>query len=115
MTRVRIGDRNVIREHATVHRGTAEGSETVIGNDVFLMASAHVAHNCRIADRAIVANGALLAGHVELGEGAFVSGNVVIHQFVRIGRLAMLGGGGRGSRRTFHHSRWSKETRASAQ
>ncbi|MEK7865197.1 MAG: acyl-ACP--UDP-N-acetylglucosamine O-acyltransferase [Planctomycetota bacterium] len=98
VTRVRIGDRNVIREYATIHRGTAEGSETVIGNDVFLMATAHVAHNCRIADRAIVANGALLAGYVELGERAFVSGNVVVHQFVRIGRLAMIGGGARVSK-----------------
>lgn len=98
VTRVRIGDRNVIREYVTIHRGTAEGTETVIGSDVFLMATAHVAHNCRVADRAIVANGALLAGHVELGERAFVSGNVVVHQFVRIGRLAMIGGGARVSK-----------------
>lgn len=98
VTRVRIGERNTIREYATIHRGTAEGSETLIGNDVFLMATAHVAHNCRVADRAIVANGALLAGYVELGERAFVSGNVVVHQFVRIGRLAMIGGGARVSK-----------------
>ncbi len=98
VTRVRIGDRNIIREYVTIHRGTAEGTETVIGHDVFLMATSHVAHNCRIDDRAIVANGALLAGYVELGERAFVSGNVIIHQFVRIGRLAMLGGGARVSK-----------------
>lgn len=98
VTRVRIGDRNVIREYVTIHRGTAEGSETVIGDDVFLMATAHLAHNCRIGDRAIVANGALLAGYVDLGERAFVSGNVVVHQFVRIGRLAMIGGGARVSK-----------------
>ncbi len=98
VTRVRIGDRNTIREYATIHRGTAEGSETVIGDEVFLMATAHVAHNCRIGDRAIVANGALLAGYVELGERAFVSGNVVVHQFVRVGRLAMIGGGARVSK-----------------
>lgn len=98
VTRVRIGDRNIIREYATIHRGTKEGTETVLGSDNFLMATAHVAHNCRVGDRCVIANGVLLAGYVELGDRAFVSGNVVVHQFVRIGRLAMIGGNARVSK-----------------
>jgi UDP-N-acetylglucosamine acyltransferase len=95
---VRIGDRNVIREHVQIHRGTKPGSATVIGDDNYFMNNAHVAHNCRIANRAIIAGGALLAGYVEVDELAFVSGNCVVHQFVRIGRLAMLRGLSRTSR-----------------
>lgn len=91
-TRVRIGARCVIREHVTIHRGTKDGTETVVGDDCFLMAGSHLAHNVKLGNRVIVANGALLAGYVEVGEGAFISGNVVIHQFTRIGRLAMLSG-----------------------
>ncbi len=87
-----IGKRTVIREYATVHRGTAEGSSTVIGDDCYLMATAHVAHNCQIGNYVIIVNGALLAGYVTVEEGAFISGNVVIHQFCRIGSLAMIGG-----------------------
>jgi UDP-N-acetylglucosamine acyltransferase len=97
-TFLRIGDDNVFREHATVHRGTIAGSATVIGDGNYFMQSAHVAHNCRIGDGAIVAGGALLAGHVELGDRAFVSGNCVVHQHVRIGRLALLRGLSRTSR-----------------
>ena len=93
-----IGDDNVFREHVTVHRGTASGSSTVIGNGNYFMQNAHVAHNCRIGDATIVAGGALLAGHVELADRAFVSGNCVVHQHVRIGRLALLRGLSRTSR-----------------
>jgi UDP-N-acetylglucosamine acyltransferase len=93
-----IGDRNEIREYVTIHRGTKEGSHTVIGNDTLLMSGSHVAHNCRIGDRAILANAVLLAGHVTIGEGAFLSGGVLVHQFIRIGRLALLRGGSRTSR-----------------
>lgn len=93
-----IGDDNVFREHVTVHRGTAPGSATVIGNGNYLMQSAHVAHNCRLGDATIVAGGALLAGHVELADRAFVSGNCVVHQHVRIGRHALLRGLSRTSR-----------------
>lgn len=89
---VRIGARNVLREGVTIHRGTKEGSETITGDDCYLMANSHLAHNVRLGNRVILANGALLAGYVEVGDGAFVSGNVVVHQFCRIGRLAMLGG-----------------------
>ena len=91
-TRLVIGDRNVFREGSQVHRGTAAGSETVIGDDCYLMANAHVAHNCRLANEVVVANGALLAGHVQVGARAFISGNAVVHQYARIGRLAMLQG-----------------------
>ncbi|MEC4683957.1 MAG: acyl-ACP--UDP-N-acetylglucosamine O-acyltransferase [Nitrospirota bacterium] len=93
-----IGDRNEIREYVTIHRGTKEGSHTVIGNDTLLMSGSHVAHNCHVGDRAILANGVLLAGHVTVGEGAFLSGGVLVHQFIRIGRLALLRGGSRTSR-----------------
>lgn len=97
-TMLEIGDRNVFREGSQVHRGTAEGSRTVIGSDCFVMTNAHVAHNCEIADGVILATGAVLGGHVQVGARAFVSGNCVVHQHGRIGRLAMLQGGARMSR-----------------
>ena len=87
-----IGDRNVIREGVTIHRSTNPGHATVIGSDCFLMAGAHVAHDCQVGDRVIIANNVLLAGHVEIAERAFLAGAVGIHQFCRVGRLAMLGG-----------------------
>ncbi|HOO77077.1 MAG TPA: acyl-ACP--UDP-N-acetylglucosamine O-acyltransferase [bacterium] len=86
-----IGARNTIREGASIHRGTPGGG-TVIGNDNFIMGYSHIGHDCRFGDRVILANGALVAGHVHIADGVFVSGNVTIHQFVRIGRHAMLGG-----------------------
>lgn len=89
---VRLGSRNVIREGVTIHRGTQPGSETVVGSDCFFMAYAHVAHNCRLGSSVILANNVALAGHVEIEDQVFVSGGVVVHQFCRIGRLAMLGG-----------------------
>ena len=95
---LRIGDGNVFREHATIHRGTKPESETVIGDRNYFMQNSHVAHNCRIGNDTIVAGGALLSGYVELGDRGFVSGNCVVHQFVRIGRLAMLRGLSRTSR-----------------
>lgn len=97
-TGLRIGDRNVIREHAEIHRATQEGTVTVIGSDNYLMSHAHIAHNCRVGDRTIVCSGALVAGHAVLGDQAFVSGNCVVHQHVRIGRLAILRGLSRTSR-----------------
>lgn len=92
-SRLVIGDRNVLREGVTVHRATRKDGETVIGSDCFLMAYSHVAHDCAIGNRVILANGALLSGHIQVGERAFVSGCVVVQQFSRIGRLALLGGG----------------------
>jgi UDP-N-acetylglucosamine acyltransferase len=97
-TFLRIGDDNVFREHVTVHRGTMAGSATVIGDGNYFMQSAHVAHNCVIGAATIVAGGALLAGHVVVDDRAFVSGNCVVHQHVRIGRHALLRGLARTSR-----------------
>jgi UDP-N-acetylglucosamine acyltransferase len=91
-TYLRIGDRNIIREHVQVHRGTVAGSSTVIGNNNFLMATAHVGHNCKLGNNNILANGALLGGYVEVGNNVFISGNCVVHQFVRIGDHALMRG-----------------------
>ena len=90
---VRIGADCVVREHVTIHRGTKPGTATVVGDGCYLMANSHLAHNVRLGNRVVVANGTLLAGYVEVGDEAFISGNVVVHQFVRIGRLTMLSGG----------------------
>jgi UDP-N-acetylglucosamine acyltransferase len=89
---LRIGDGNIIREHYTISRGTAPESETVIGDGNYIMTSGHIAHNCRIGNRTVIASCALVAGHVEIEDEAFVSGGVVIHQHSKIGRLAMIAG-----------------------
>jgi UDP-N-acetylglucosamine acyltransferase len=89
---LRVGARNRIREGATMHRGTQPGSETVVGDDCFIMAYAHVAHNCRLGNAVILANNVALAGHIDIEDRVFISGGVVVHQFCRIGRLAMIGG-----------------------
>ena len=91
-SRLLIGDRNRIREGVTIHRGSKPGSATVVGSGCFIMAYAHVAHDDRIGDGVILANNVALAGHVDIEERAFLSGGVVVHQFCRIGRLAMIGG-----------------------
>src|SRR5258706_4227757 len=91
-TYLKIGERNIFREYVQVHRGTAPGSATVIGNNNFLMATAHVGHNCQIADNVILANGALLGGYVEVGNNVFLSGNCVVHQFIRIGDYSIMRG-----------------------
>src|SRR4030095_16254103 len=90
-----VGDRNIFREGCYVHRGTAEGSQTTIGDDCFLMTNSHVAHNCDVGDGVILATGAVLGGHVRVGARAFLSGNCVVHQHVRVGRLALIQGGSR--------------------
>jgi UDP-N-acetylglucosamine acyltransferase len=92
-TGLRIGAHNLFREGATVHRSAKPGEDTVVGSHNFLMVNSHVGHNVRLGDHVIVANGALLAGHVEVGDGAFISGNCLAHQFVRIGKLAIMQGG----------------------
>ncbi len=94
-TYLKIGDKNIIREYATIHRGTKEGSATLIGNDNFLMALCHVGHNCELENNITICNNSLLAGHVKVEDYAFISGNCVIHQFVRIGKLVMAGGSAR--------------------
>jgi UDP-N-acetylglucosamine acyltransferase len=91
-TRVVIGDRNRIREGVTIHRSAQAGGATAVGSDCFLMAYVHLAHDDRIGDRVVIANNTVLAGHVQVGDGAFLSGSVGVHQFCRIGRLAMVGG-----------------------
>ncbi len=89
---LRVGDHNILREYVQIHRGTAPGSSTVIGNHNFLMASAHVGHNCRLGDHIVIANGALLGGYVEVGNLAFISGNCVVHQFVHVGEISLMRG-----------------------
>jgi UDP-N-acetylglucosamine acyltransferase len=87
-----IGDRNRIREYVNISRATGEDAATVVGNDCLIMCSAHVGHNCRLGDRVIVVNGVQMAGHVQVGDGAYIGGMSGIHQFVHVGRLAMIGG-----------------------
>jgi UDP-N-acetylglucosamine acyltransferase len=91
-TRVEMGNENVIREYCTIHRGSAEGSATKIGDKNFLMAGAHLGHNCAIGDNVIIANNCLLGGHVRVDDGAFLGGGGVFHQNMRIGRLALTQG-----------------------
>jgi len=91
-TRVEIGNENVIREYCTIHRGSADGSATKIGDKNFLMASAHLGHNCAIGDNVIIANNCLLGGHVRVDNEAFLGGGGVFHQHMRIGRLALTQG-----------------------
>ena len=93
-----IGDHNIIREYATIHRGTTPGSATRVGNHCFIMALSHLAHNSSLGDHVIVVNGALVGGYVEVADRAFISANCVIHQFCRLGTLAIMRGGARTSR-----------------
>lgn len=93
-SRVLVGEKTIFREGVTVHRGTAfDASETKIGKECFFMAMSHVAHDCRIGDNVVMANGAVLGGHAEIGDRTFISGLVAVHQFVRVGKGAMLSGG----------------------
>ena len=85
----KIGDRCNIREFVTIHRGTQEGSATILGDDAFIMALCHIAHNCRLGNKVIMANNVMLAGYVEVGDGAFISAGCVVHQFVRLGKLVL--------------------------
>ncbi|MFN2452740.1 MAG: acyl-ACP--UDP-N-acetylglucosamine O-acyltransferase [Pyrinomonadaceae bacterium] len=87
-----IGDDNLIRENATIHRASGENEATRVGHRNFLMIGTHIAHNCVIGDDNIFANGAALAGHVHIEDHVFLSSNVGAHQFVRFGRYAMTGG-----------------------
>lgn len=91
-SRLVVGDDNLIREGATLHRASGEGCETRLGSRNFLMIGTHVAHNCLIGDDNIFANGVALAGHITVEDHVFLSNNVGCHQFVRLGRYAMVGG-----------------------
>ncbi|MEM9506465.1 MAG: acyl-ACP--UDP-N-acetylglucosamine O-acyltransferase [Cyanobacteria bacterium P01_E01_bin.35] len=97
-SKVIIGDRNRIREYVTINRATDEGEATIIGNDSLLMAYSHVGHNCVIENEVIIANSVAIAGHVRVESMATISGVLGIHQFVHIGRMAMVGGMSRISR-----------------
>jgi UDP-N-acetylglucosamine acyltransferase len=91
-TRVEIGNNNILREYCTIHRGTADGSSTKIGDKNFLMTGAHIGHNCEIGNNVIIANNCLLAGFVRVDDSAFLGGGSTFHQFMHIGRLVMVQG-----------------------
>lgn len=92
-TRLIIGDRNIFREHVTVSRATTPEADTVIGSDNFIMASVHIGHNCVLGDRIIMTNSSMLGGHVTVHDRAFISGGCLVHQFCRVGTLAIMQGG----------------------
>lgn len=92
-TRLVIGDRNVFREHVTVNRATTLDGDTVIGSDNFIMVSAHIAHNCVLGNHIIMANSSMLGGHVTVQDRALISGGCLVHQFCRVGTLAIMQGG----------------------
>lgn len=87
-----VGARNTIREHATIHRALDASHATAVGDDNLLMVGVHIAHDCHVGSNTIFANNAMLAGHVLVEDRAYVSGNVAVHQFCRVGGLAMVGG-----------------------
>jgi UDP-N-acetylglucosamine acyltransferase len=89
---VKIGENNVIREYCTVHRGTKEGSDTLIGSNNLLMVGAHLGHNTRIGNNVILANNVLLAGYAEIDDRVFIGGGSVVHQFTRMGTISLLQG-----------------------
>lgn len=91
-TKTIIGNKNMIREFVTIHRGTKEGSETVLGNNNYLMAYAHMGHNARVGNNVVLVNGVQLGGYTVIEDGTVIAGMVVVHQFCRIGKLAMIGG-----------------------
>lgn len=92
-TTCEVGPRTIIREYATIHRGTGENGRTVIGEDVLLMGYVHIAHDCILGNHVILSNAAMLAGHCEIGDYAVIGGITPVHQFVRIGEHSMIGGG----------------------
>jgi UDP-N-acetylglucosamine acyltransferase len=87
-----VGDNNIIREYCTLNPGTEEGSKTIVGSGNLIMAYSHVAHDCRVGDNCVLANGSTLAGHVTIEDRAVIGGLVAIHQFVRVGKLSIIGG-----------------------
>lgn len=97
-TYCRVGEGTIVREGASIHRGTQPGSATVVGRRCFLMAGAHVAHNCEVGDEVVLVNGVALAGHVRVGHKAFFGGGAMAHQFTRVGELAMVAGAARVAR-----------------
>jgi UDP-N-acetylglucosamine acyltransferase len=92
ITRTQIGDRNTFREYVSIHSATSDGDATVIGSDNHILAYCHIAHDCRLGDHIVMSNVATLAGHVTVEDQAIIGGLAAVHQFCRIGRLAMIGG-----------------------
>ncbi len=92
-TILKVGDRTTIREYATLNRGTQATGETRVGKDCFIMAYAHIAHDCHLGDNLILANSVNLAGHIEIDDYAILGGVLPVHQFVKIGAHCMIGGG----------------------
>jgi len=95
---VRIGAGTVVREHVTINRAVGSGANTVVGERCFLMANAHIGHDCAVADDVVLANNVMLAGHVQVGAFTFIGGGAGVHQFARIGESAMISGLSRISR-----------------
>lgn len=91
-TFVEIGDETHIREYVTINRGTSHSVTTRVGSGCFLMTNVHIAHDCQLGNQVIISNGTLLAGHVTVGDKVGISGNCAVHQFVRVGRFAYIGG-----------------------
>lgn len=91
-TSVEIGDRTTLREYVTVNSGTSEGDVTRVGSDCLIMAYCHVAHQCQVGNEVIMSNGTNLAGHIVVEDQAVLAGMTGVHQFVRIGRMCMIGG-----------------------
>ncbi len=92
VTYLKIGKNNIIREYANIHRAAKENASTVIGDNNFIMGYTHIAHDCIIGNSVIIGNGTIIAGHASIEDKAVVSGNCAVHQFARIGTLAMVGG-----------------------
>lgn len=90
--KVQIGRNNIIREYVTINSASSADKATILGDDNFLMAFSHIAHDCKIGNKVVICNGVLFAGFGEVQDGAFISGYVIIHQFVRIGRLTIISG-----------------------
>ena len=91
-TTVEIGENSVVREYATINRGTTHSMKTTVGSGSFLMSYVHLAHDCQVGNGVIIGNGTQLAGHVSIDDRAIVSGLVAVHQFARIGRHSFVGG-----------------------
>ena len=91
-TSLEIGDGNIFREHVTIHRGTTHSMKTTIGDHNLFMVGSHVGHDCVVGNRCILTNGSMVGGHCVLEDSVILSGNSCVHQFVRVGRLALLSG-----------------------
>jgi UDP-N-acetylglucosamine acyltransferase len=87
-----VGDRTILREAVTINRASSDGAQTVVGEDCFIMANAHVAHDCVLGKGVVLANNAMIAGHIDIGDKVFVGGGAGIHQFCRIGAYSMIAG-----------------------